>query len=367
MMKWLKSLISTRAPARPAQRRAGFRPALETLEDRQLMSATVTAAGGLAGVNQCYVQGSDGSLSLYQGSTMVSQIVTASVASSHNGIAQVSAGVRPGIWGLNPSAPFVRFDDGTVNEYLQSGSTWSALNLCTSGASEISASQNLADDVFVRFGGWVEEHVGTNPDNTFGWNLVAEQGWMANLPVNGLQSFQNQRMSTDAYQMSVGYDATTGTSNHAVFVNFGGSLWEHTGTNWATSWKHVTDSVTGLSASQIQGDTVFALKSGQLWEYVGGVGTRLMDNVLQVSAGVDSSGHAAAFVLTANNILYEHTGMNPNLGWTPPIASGVSSIDAAQGSLDTVFYVKDPNFGSPMYTIWEHRGQTPDTTVATNV
>jgi hypothetical protein len=50
------------------------------------LSATVTAAGGVFGVNQCYVQGSDGSLSLYQGSTMVSpQIVTAGEADGHKG------------------------------------------------------------------------------------------------------------------------------------------------------------------------------------------------------------------------------------------------------------------------------------------
>src|SRR5206468_10017327 len=63
----------------------------------------------------------------------------------------------------------------------------------------------------------------------------------------------------DARQISAGKDAATGAE--AVFINFGTYLYEHTGSTWTTGWKSVTSGVTGLSASQVEGDTVFAIRS----------------------------------------------------------------------------------------------------------
>jgi hypothetical protein len=245
---------------------------------------------------------------------------------------------------LNPSAPFVRFNDGSVNEYLQSGSTWLAVNVCSSGASEISASQNQADDVFVRFGGNVKEHIGTNPDNTFGWTMVAEEP-----PYHA------------ATEISAGYNATTGSE--AVFINFNGlGLEEHTGSDYSTNWTPIASNVASFSASQIQRDTVFIVDtSGKLSEYASGVVTPIMGNVAQVSAGVDSSGHAAAFILSNHN-LYEHTGVNPRTGWTYiDIRGDVYSIDAAQASSDTVFYTRPSYNDLAIWNVWEHHHGQSDT------
>jgi hypothetical protein len=59
--------------------------------------------------------------------------------------------------------------------------------------------------------------------------------------------------------------------------------------------------------------------------------------VKEVSAGVDSSGKAAAFVLLNTGKLYEHTGTAATSGWSY-IADGVSSMDASEAKANTVFY-----------------------------
>jgi hypothetical protein len=122
-----------------------------------------------------------------------------------------------------------------------------------------------------------------------------------------------------------------------VFVNFGGALYEHGGSSWETGWKYVTSSVTDFSASQVGGDTVFVLKSGALSEYVGTVGTFITDNVSQVSAGIDSNGQPAAFILDNSGNVSEHTGVNLLYGWAY-IASGSDYINASQVGYNSVYY-----------------------------
>jgi hypothetical protein len=214
-------------------------------------------------------------------------------------------------------------------------------------ADEISASQVRADAVFVRFGSLVEEHVGTIAN--FGWSVVARPGFIANVPdpVIGIHKPAN------ASQISAGRDAVTGKD--AVFVNFGGHLYEHTGSVFAKGWKHITDNVTDFAASQVQGDTVFVLKSGVLSEYFKGKGTFLADNVAEVSAGIDTHSRPAAFILTLSGDLKEHTGTSAKKGFTT-IASGVTGMAASLTGPNTVFYtVGSP--GGPAYDIHEHNAK----------
>jgi hypothetical protein len=310
------------------------------------MSAAVTAGAGVGSANRSYVLGLDGSLSLYNGGTLASGIVSAHDAAIDGGIAQVSAGTHEG----GSGAVFVRFRDGTVNEYFhQAGSSpreWESLTIVqggpNGGASEISASQVRADAVFIRMGGLVEEHVGTNPDPSVGVSLIVP---VAQPPGPHFIGSLSRIMLPDPSQISAGKDAATGED--AVFINFGGILYEHTGPASATGWKYVTNGVTGLSASQVQGDTVFVIKSGALSEYVNGTGTFITGNVSQVSAGIDTHSKAAAFILTNNHNLYEHTGTDPLYGWTH-IASRVRGMDASQTGVNTVFYT----VGSPVNAVF---------------
>jgi hypothetical protein len=357
MFSYLKKLLGNRRPAL-AQRaarskppgRVRLRPALEALEDRQLLSAAVTAAAGIWGMNQSYVLGQDGSLALYQDSTLQSQIVSPTDASVHGGIAQVSAGVHGTGW-QPASAPFVRFGDGTVNEYYRSGSGWSSSNIC-GDASEISASQLRSDTVFVirvgsRFGGlWENVADGSAPPLSKGW--VGRWG-----PQPG--------SAPPVSHISAGREASGG--REAVFFTLGDSLFEGADNGF---WWDITNGVSSFSASQIEGDTVFVIKSGTLYKQVGsdddpiaqnghpaGAETYICDNVAQVSAGKDGSGHAAAFILKNDGTLYEHTGTDANSGWTT-IASHVTALDAAQGYPDTVYYTAQGypgplSFSQPSY------------------
>ena len=55
-----------------------------------------------------------------------------------------------------------------------------------------------------------------------------------------------------------------------MFVNFGGSVWEHTGTNKNSGWFEVQSSgATSISALGIQADSVYVNLGGALWEHVG--------------------------------------------------------------------------------------------------
>jgi hypothetical protein len=355
LRQWLKSLLSTTPTSRRPNGRSRVRPALEALEDRRVMSAT--AAGSVFGGNQSYLTMPDGSLAQYTGNTQVSTIVGASYASTHGGIAQVSAGIHGQltvfpILSFPSGAAFVRFGDGTVNEYYH-GSTpgWSLAKVGT-GASEISASQIRSDAVFIRYGGWVDEHVGLN--SSAGLTTIERPGYVANIPSPGASLFGIPLPGPhDACQISAGKDAATG--NEAVFINFqGAGLYEHTGSSMSTGWSLVTSGVTGFSASQVQGNTVFVNKSGALSEYVSGTGTAIATSVASVSAGMDKSGKAAAFVLTKSGTLYEHTGMNALNGWTT-IATGVSRMDASQVAADTVFYEKGKLFDK-VYQVRQHSG-----------
>jgi hypothetical protein len=240
-----------------------------------------------------------------------------------------------------------------VDQYyhLPGASDWEQIPVALPGvmgkADEISASQVRADAVFVRFGGLVEEHVGTIAN--FGWSVVARPGFIANVPDPSIGIHK----SANASQISAGKDAATGKD--AVFINFGGHLYEHTGSVFAKGWKHVADDVTDFAGSQVQGDTVFVIKSGVLSEYVKGKGTFLADNVSGVSAGIDAHFRPAAFILTMSGDLEEHTGTNPKKGFTT-IASGVTAMDASLTGPNTVFYtVGSP--GDPAYDIHEHNGK----------
>jgi hypothetical protein len=358
LLNWLRQLSAAKNPSRPrpssrgtSLRAASFKPALEALEDRQVLSPVVTAAAGISGSLQSYVQPPGGGLDLYSGGAYQSTIVDPTYASSQGGIAQVSAGEHgPQGWLGAPSSAFVRFGNNSVIEYYQfSGLFWINDTICQagSGASEISAVQNQSDDVFVRFGnGVVAEHIG--PELNAGWNPVVVPN-----PLNAYAPYA----SFGASQISAGKDAVTGKD--AVFVNFSGSLWENSGSAFGSGWKYVTSNVTSLSASQMQGDTVFVVKSGALSEYVNGLGSgTIANNVAQVSTGIDSSVHAAAFILDTSGHLSEskHTGTNLSTGWTTTFITGnVTEIDAAQENPDTVYYVQG-QFGSDWYWIYQHSG-----------
>ncbi len=153
---------------------------------------------------------------------------------------------------------------------------------------------------------------------------------------------------------------TAPAGTQAAFANFGGALWQHTGTNQDAGWSKIWDvGVTSFSASTVSPNTVFVNIGGALWHHVGtdrNTGwSKIWDTgVKQVSAGVQIGvGQAranVAFVLFNSGALYEHVGTDKNAGWFKLRDSGVTQISASQGQADTVFV----NFSG---AVWEHNGR----------
>jgi hypothetical protein len=384
-------LLHAQTPSRQRQRpvghgsrRATFRPAVEGLEDRQLLSAMAPVTPSVNLYDGVYYE-RNGGLYLNQPqrgacffplSGPCSPSPADTLVAPVGLVKQVSCGIHDdpvGTPGFSPSetdAVFVLDTTGTVHEYYAQytpvmGLSGTYYNLSYQSGptfynvAEISASQLSSDTFFMR--------------RTDGSVWESSNGHLAAVwAPAGIDP-------KSATQISTGLAGSTG--KEAVFVNFAGALYEHAGTSPTSGWSYVTGNykptswlqsmfvVSDFSASQIESDTVFVIKPGtflgasQLSVHVGtdpnSGWTGLASGVVQVSAGEDSLGKAAAFYTTTSNALYEC----PSSGPVVQVAgnnSNVAYVVASQSNLDTVCYgyagalygYCSFEFGGPYWTVW---------------
>jgi hypothetical protein len=316
LMTWLNNLLFGQSQSRPRQGRparergrASFKPALEGLEDRQLLSATgLFSASAVTPDAVWYSPGSGGPSAniLYE---HVGTYPSASLysVSLPNVIVQVSAGKGTG----GNDAVFVLDSAKKVWEVIRSGSSLSTPKLIATGVMDISASAVTANTVFTIS---AVDHSVSEYRNSVKHSL-------------GLPGGSGPFQATD---LSAGKDGKTG--QEAVFVNFNGAVYEHTGLTPNKHWSYVAGvnlsaphiplldllAIGEFSASQTQGDTVFVVDLiGSLYEQVGhatGTNTPLSYNsyfvtsgVSQVSAGVNASGRTTVFTVNTTGSVDEYT------------------------------------------------------------
>jgi hypothetical protein len=336
-------------------RPAGFRPAIEALEDRQLMSASAMIASAVNTYQGSYVVKAQGQLYEHIGADSNSGWYPISTPAA---VAQVSAGTSG-----SQDCVFARLVNGDVYEYGGNPGNFYQAFVCHNAA-EISASQNgIFPTVFVR-----------KTDNSVSECQVF---WGVSDIPQGAPAGINPKSAT---QISAGLDGATHTP--AVFVNFNGALWEHRGTSPTAGWSYVTGFVNGtatwydwffivtdFSASQVEGNTVFVVNAvNNLSEFKAPPSSgalqfastpSLLSGVSQVSAGVDEHGWAIAFALTTDGRLLEQTGWTSSSPWKE-IDIDVTSLNASQGQLNTVVY--DSNNAYPGYSggVVEYNWNTHD-------
>jgi hypothetical protein len=344
MFSFLRNWTSGKTPShrnhgRPvrASRRASFKPALESLEQRQLLSAASTNPFSVVYNNAQWgvTLNADNTESLVEflpnGTEAVSPVHLQGT------IQKVSAGKWSGGSG---DAAYVLDSSGRVWEFWRSGSTiYSGFLPMCSNAHDISASAVSNETVFVAANdGTVAEY------QVNAWNLVIKTQLGA--PFSG------------PTWVSAALDGATG--NPAVFANFNGALCEHTGAGWSyvagwTRYQPYPGSpppVTDFSASQLLGDTVFAVINGGLVEGIGKAtgankplsytwSTVVSSGVAQVSVGYHY-GQPTAFVLDTSGSVAEYTFSSGNWSkkviFTAQSSYYATSIEASQVQDDTVYY-----------------------------
>jgi hypothetical protein len=326
-----RSPLRQAAPRR-APRPAAFRPAVEALEAREVMSANATVASAYYTYHGSYFVDASAHLFEHIGTDPNSGLFP---ISTPTGVAQVSAGTT-----FTQDVVFARLVNGDVYEYYGTPGNFKQQLICHNAAEISGAVSGLFSTVFVR-----------KTDNSVSEFVYGIFG-VSEVPL-GAPTGINPKSAT---QISAGVDGATRLPS--VFVNFSGALYEHTGTSPNSGWSYVAGmvptnlwqyelAVKDISASQDTGDTVFATNGflGSLYEYSGEAtskglqfnATALGTGVAQVSAGLDAGGVEMAFVLKQDGSLWKHTGWSSSSGWTW-IDNGVSNFAASQGQLDTVVY-----------------------------
>ena len=356
LRKWYSGQTPSRRPRRPAQAagRATFMPAVEGLEERQMLSAAgLFAASAFAPDAVWFAQGNV--LSEHVGTDPNTGWSHAFIPVPGT-IQQVSAAKT------DKDAAFVRDSHGDVYLYERTGSFIAGPVKVADHAADISAAAVQPGAVFVisSVNQSVAEYIDFNGIHMYPLGT----------PASGQGPFK-------ATQVSAGKDSV---GNDAVFVNFNGALYEHAGaTPPGVGWSYITgtnlsgpynpftaSAVTDISASRVQNDTVFVVQTpvfqlspngGSLTEYVGqGTGSNnpppsytpyaiLSSGVAQVSAGTDTYGNPAAFVLDTSGSLDQYTYHPGSLikgfpaYWSKThIANTATELDASQAQANTVYY-----------------------------
>jgi hypothetical protein len=161
--------------------------------------------------------------------------------------------------------------------------------------------------------GTLEEHQGSNPNT--GWTTL----------------------TGGAAQVQMGVNAAGQATAFVLFSN--GNLYEYDNGSY---YGIAASGVSHFAASQSAADTVDVVFGNVLYQWQRSTGlTGITTGVSQVQAGVDSSGHASAFILFTNGNLYEYD----NGTYSGIAASGVTSFSASQANADTV----DVIFGATLY------------------
>jgi hypothetical protein len=285
---------STGAPIR-------FRPRLEGLEDRQMLSASASLQAD--GVYIRYTNGQ-----LWEHTSKGFRFIDVNTASVSSGLDTFG----------NPAAFIIR-NNGQLVEY----SPAIGYRLIDVNVVRASASQTQRDTVFmVYINGMVYEHTGASA--AAGFHLI----------------------DGNAIDVSAGKDSLGAPAVFVTYVN--NQVYEYS-TN--IGFHFIDWNVVSLSASQTQADTAFIVyDNSYLYEHVGNShasGFILIDvNAVDVSAGQDTTGVPAVFVRYNNNAVFEWSAA---LGFRF-IDINALSISASQQEKDTVFVVYDNNM------LFEHIG-----------
>jgi hypothetical protein len=269
-----------------------YRPKLEALEDRRLLSiAANTATDGV------FIRYNDGQL--WERTSAGFRFIDTNTVS-------VSSGVDTS---GNPSA-FILYNNGALYEW----SVKNGFTLIDVNAVSISGSQIQADTVFIVYdNGALFEHTGLS--SGAGFSLI----------------------DVNATNVSAGRDSAGNPAAYIVYDNT--ALYE-----WSPSLGfHLIDvNVASVNADQLQANTAFIIYTNNyLYEHVGtssASGFQFVDvNVDDVSVGTATGGATAAFILYTNGFVYE---------WSGPagfrfIDSNAVTISATTQQTDTTFIVYD--------------------------
>lgn len=149
-------------------------------------------------------------------------------------------------------------------------------------------------------------------------NLPSGDSFATNLSAAiGIQKTYMAALEHIALNMGLADPATiyNGVSDRTMFANYNGALWEYTSAGWYLIWG---SGVTGFSASPANADTVYVNINGALWEHVG----RDQNSGWYEVWGSGVTGFCASptaadtVYVNFNGTLCQHVGRDPNSGWT---------------------------------------------------
>jgi hypothetical protein len=290
-----------------------------------------------------------------------------------NSLVQLSAGLGSG----GRDAVFALDSKQQLWEYVRFGNSFASPQLIGSHIEQISGSAVSPDTVFA---------ISANAAHSTYEYHVSAPGFVFQYALGLPPSSGGPYKAT---QISAGTD---GAGQASVFVNFNGVVYEATGVATQKHWTKVAGvnlsaphsplltpfAIRDISASQVQGDTVFAVTydlpvfgpGGSLTEYVGHITGKnhhlvytahlVASGVTQVSAGTDGAGHATVFALSTQGSLDEYTYqffpfVLPHFGYSKAhVADAVQHLDGSQIQGDTVYYGDVLGVGA---TLYEHSPQ----------
>jgi hypothetical protein len=293
-----------------------------------------------------------------------------------NSIVQVSAGTT--LYSSTHDAAFVLDSQHKVWEVINTGGALAAPTLFATNVQEISGSAVSTGAIL---GGPTADFDTVFTISSLDHSVSRYQDVIFSGVVKTPLGLPSSGGPFVASHISAGKDGTTG--NAAVFVNFSGAVYEHTGLTANGGWSYVAGinlmqpvwstlpvfwAISDFSASQWQGDTVFVINGlGSLSEDVGqynGANTPLSytshsitTGVTQVSATNGPYGNAAAFTLTATGSLDEYTAFGATKSH---IANSVTSLSATPTQANSVVYMLG-NFQTPGSQLLEYDGMWNET------
>jgi hypothetical protein len=137
-----------------------------------------------------------------------------------------------------------------------------------------------------------------------------------------------------------------------------GTLYEHQGFNYSVGWYNLGSGIRDISASQLESDCVYTIDIfNNLHKHLGTSSASqynffLDGNVVEVSAGRDPYGNAAAFARYTSGSVEEIWGLD-TIHTHFYLGSGVNSISASQVESDCVYMILSGN------NLYKHLGTTP--------
>jgi hypothetical protein len=297
---WFRKSPSSRPRRRASP--ANYRPALELLEDRRLLSVS---ASSFDDVNGAFIRYSDGEVWRHDVRGFLKVDINAT---------SISAGSTD-IGGILDAAVYIVYNTGQLFQWTPSaGGTPAAFHYIDTNVRSVSGSSGVPDEVFILY---------NNGELFF------------HSPVSGFSLLE------------AGVKAMSASNQGVFFVQTNGLFSEWRGGN---DFRFVDSNVVSVSASLRYPETAYILyDTGALYQFVGGAGTTFtpIDNNVASVAAADTAPTgpgtfaSSAYYVTESGVLIE---------WQPPDAShpggfynfvdvNVASVSAVEDQPDRVFIV----------------------------